>query len=350
MCDDWMLAPAEVPPTTAPRSWARTTASPTGVPQMTADSLSWLPPVMKTPVASSTTFTRSGSWALLATLGAAGGDLAGPQPPEQCVVHLDDLVTEAGGRRDHHDPGVGAAATRSTKSFRMMRLPSLSSAPPMIIRGPGRTVCAEPGPEPDGADGGCCSSPTSGMTGKASRCQSAGVREQSEPPVRQLVVMRHAKAEPGGDTDHSRELAQRGWNDALDAGRWLADRGLVPDGALVSSARRTTSTWLAVAEGGSFDAKATSSDSLYNAGPETALDLVRETSDDVDRARGDRAQPDHRLPRPAARRRHRRRGGRARRWRVGFPTGALAVFEVTGSWTDLELASARLVAFHVGRA
>ena len=63
MCDDWMLAPADVPPTTAPRWWARTTASPTGVPQITAESLSWLPPVMKTPLASSTSFTRSGSWA-----------------------------------------------------------------------------------------------------------------------------------------------------------------------------------------------------------------------------------------------------------------------------------------------
>jgi phosphohistidine phosphatase len=33
----------------------------------------------------------------------------------------------------------------------------------------------------------------------------------------------------------------------------------------------------------------------------------------------------------------------------GFPTGALAVFDVAGSWTELDLASARLVAFHVGR-
>jgi len=161
--------------------------------------------------------------------------------------------------------------------------------------------------------------------------------------------MRHAKAEGGGETDHARELAQRGWNDALEAGRWLADRGLVPDAVLVSSARRTTSTWLAVAEGGSFDVEATASESLYSAGPESALDLVRETSDDVgslvvighnptiaylaqllDDGEGDEE------------------AGRA--MAVGFPTGALAVFEVTGSWSDLELASARLVGFHVGRA
>jgi phosphohistidine phosphatase len=174
------------------------------------------------------------------------------------------------------------------------------------------------------------------------------VSEQSEPPLRQLVVMRHAKAEPGGETDHARALAQRGWDDALAAGRWLADRGLVPDGVLVSSARRTTSTWLAVAEGGSFEVEPTSSDGLYSAGPESALDLVRETSEGVtalvvighnptiaylaqllDDGSGDEEA--------------------GRDMAVGFPTGALAVFEISGPWSGLDLASARLVAFHVGR-
>ncbi len=187
------------------------------------------------------------------------------------------------------------------------------------------------------------------MTGKASRCESAGVTEQSEPPARQLIVMRHAKAEPGGETDHERELAQRGWDDATEAGRWLAGRGLVPDGVLVSSARRTTSTWMAVAEGGSFEVEPTPLEGLYSAGPESALDLVRETADDVrtlvvighnptiaylaqllDDGSGD-DEAGHDMA-------------------IGFPTGALAVFAVTGSWSGLELASARLVAFHVGRA
>jgi phosphohistidine phosphatase len=175
------------------------------------------------------------------------------------------------------------------------------------------------------------------------------VSEQSALPTRQLVVMRHAKAEPGGETDNLRALAQRGWDDAVEAGRWLADRGLVPDGALVSSARRATSTWLALAEGGSFDVEPTSSDGLYTAGPETALDLVREIEDDVDalvvighnptiaylaQLLDDGTGDDD----------------AGQEMAVGFPTGALAVFEVTGSWAELDLASARLVAFHVGRA
>jgi phosphohistidine phosphatase len=174
------------------------------------------------------------------------------------------------------------------------------------------------------------------------------VSTPSEPGSRRLVVMRHGKAEPGGETDVLRELAQRGWDDALEAGRWLADSGLNPDAALVSSARRTRSTWLAVAEGGSFEVGATYSESLYNAGPETALDLVRETADDVtalvvvghnptmaylaqllDDGSGDEEA--------------------GREMATGFPTSALAVFAVTGPWAELDLASARLVAFHVGR-
>jgi phosphohistidine phosphatase len=160
--------------------------------------------------------------------------------------------------------------------------------------------------------------------------------------------MRHAKAEPGGDADALRELSQRGYDDAREAGRWLAGRGVTPDAALVSSARRTASTWLAVAEGGSFDAEATYSDGLYSAGPESALDLVRVSSDGVrtlvvighnptmaylaqllDDGRGDESA--------------------SREMATGFPTGAVAVFTVDGAWADLELASARLVAFHVGR-
>jgi phosphohistidine phosphatase len=159
--------------------------------------------------------------------------------------------------------------------------------------------------------------------------------------------MRHAKAEPGGETDAARELAQRGYDDAVEAGRWLADAGFVPDSALVSSARRAASTWLALAEGGSFEVEATYSENLYAAGPETALDLVRETAGSVralvvvghnptmaylaqllDDGTGDEEA--------------------GREMATGFPPSALARFEVRGTWRDLDLASARLVAFHVG--
>jgi phosphohistidine phosphatase len=174
------------------------------------------------------------------------------------------------------------------------------------------------------------------------------VSEHSELPTRRLVVMRHAKAEPGGETDRLRELAPAGWDDARETGRWLAERGFAPDGALVSSARRTTSTWVALAEGGSFELEPTSSDGLYTAGPETALDLVRETDDDVETLIVIGHNPtiaylaqllDDGTGEEDA----------GQQMAVGFPTGALAVFEVTCSWAELDLASARLVAFHARR-
>ena len=34
---------------------------------------------------------------------------------------------------------------------------------------------------------------------------------------------------------------------------------------------------------------------------------------------------------------------------AGFPTSALAVLEVSGPWTDLDIAGARISGFHVGR-
>ena len=94
MCEDWMLAPAEVPATTAPRWCASTIASPNGVPLTTADSLSWLPPVMKIPVALSSSATRSGSCASSRLSGRTRDDLGGAQLAEQGVVHLDDLGPE----------------------------------------------------------------------------------------------------------------------------------------------------------------------------------------------------------------------------------------------------------------
>ena len=45
-----MLAPAEVPATSAPRRWAARIASPSGVPTTSVASLTWLPPVMNTAV------------------------------------------------------------------------------------------------------------------------------------------------------------------------------------------------------------------------------------------------------------------------------------------------------------
>ncbi len=101
---------------------------------------------------------------------------------------------------------------------------------------------------------------------------------------RRIVVMRHAKAEAHGPSDFDRHLADRGVEEGAMAGRWLAEQGFEPDHVLVSAALRTRETWAAVADGAGWDAdtiETDESDALYEAGPETALDLVRETPDDA---------------------------------------------------------------------
>ena len=60
----------------------------------------------------------------------------------------------------------------------------------------------------------------------------------------QLLLLRHAKSDwsHAGPPDHDRPLNPRGRRDALRVGRRLRELGLVPEAALVSTARRTTET------------------------------------------------------------------------------------------------------------
>jgi phosphohistidine phosphatase len=166
--------------------------------------------------------------------------------------------------------------------------------------------------------------------------------------MRTIVVMRHAKAEQAGPTDFDRPLADRGHQDAAAAGAWLAQTGFEPEYALVSAALRTRETWTSVAEGAGWDLDPDFDRSLYAAGTDAALDLIREMADDIDRLLvighnptmaslaqllddGD-AEPEL-----------------AEQLFAGYPTSAAAVFEYDGSWADLDEGEARLVALHVGR-
>ena len=66
-----------------------------------------------------------------------------------------------------------------------------------------------------------------------------------DPIMRQLVLLRHAKAVPAGDgdDDFARALADSGRTDAALVARALAEAGAAPTIALVSDARRTRETW-----------------------------------------------------------------------------------------------------------
>lgn len=63
--------------------------------------------------------------------------------------------------------------------------------------------------------------------------------------MRRLILLRHAKTErdaPSGK-DQDRRLDERGRNDSVEIGRWLALEDYRPDLALVSTATRTQQTW-----------------------------------------------------------------------------------------------------------
>jgi phosphohistidine phosphatase len=166
---------------------------------------------------------------------------------------------------------------------------------------------------------------------------------------RRLVIVRHAKAEAQGSSDHERRLGDRGHDDAVAGGAWLASAGIVPDHALVSTALRAQETYAALSEGAGWGLEPDASRALYVAEPETALDLVREAPDDattivvvghnptmatlaqlLDDGEGD----------PAA---------SADMLSGGLPTCSLVVFEVAGAWADLEFTGARVTGFHVAR-
>jgi len=62
--------------------------------------------------------------------------------------------------------------------------------------------------------------------------------------MRRLFLLRHAEADrPANTPDHLRPLTQRGMQDALAMGGYMAQEGLLPQLAVVSTATRTRGTW-----------------------------------------------------------------------------------------------------------
>lgn len=166
--------------------------------------------------------------------------------------------------------------------------------------------------------------------------------------MRTLVIMRHARAESSAPSDVERALTDDGHAAATEAGEWLAAQGIDPADGLVSVAERTQQTWEDVCLGAGWDLDlARTSDALYEATSQSALDLIRETDDGVtatilvghnptvaslvqllDDGRGDEEV--------------------GNRVALGFPPASVAVFRLDQSWAELEEADARLVAFHIG--
>lgn len=93
-----------------------------------------------------------------------------------------------------------------------------------------------------------------------------------------LVLLRHAKAEPHRNEDHSRRLSEKGRNQCVAVREWLQDKGIEPDRVVVSSSARTRETWELAGVG---TAEPEFDDRVYEAAVQDLRDVVAETKDDV---------------------------------------------------------------------
>src|SRR5689334_12751435 len=325
MCEDWMLAPALVPPTTTPRRWAALMASPNAVPLTIADSLSWLPPVMKMPVTSSSVPTCAGS--------SASSRLSGRAATTSRAPRRRNSASYTSTTSGPSELAVGTTAifassppASETNVLSTVRRPSLSSAPPIAISAPG-TVCAR-----------CPSAAGSLSTGPLGMRRSLrGARVDAVTDRRCLIVMRHAKAEPFASSDHARTLTDRGLASARDAGAHLRDTKVSPDHAVVSSAVRTRQTWEAVVEVAGFTGSAEVALEVLQAVPEDARSVMFVGHNPtaaflchyLDDGEGDPAAVSAMLR--------------------GFPPGAVALLELSVRWSELGSETGRVTDFYVGQ-
>jgi phosphohistidine phosphatase len=142
--------------------------------------------------------------------------------------------------------------------------------------------------------------------------------------MQRLILFRHAEAEKSSATgeDFDRPLAAVGRDEALQAGRRLAEAGFAPELGLVSAARRTIQTWETAAT--AFpQARVDVLRELYNADSTTLLETVE--------AAAGRAQTVAVVAHnPGVGELAMRLGRHDGRLIRGFPTSAMAVFDVDG--------------------
>lgn len=170
--------------------------------------------------------------------------------------------------------------------------------------------------------------------------------------MKQLLLLRHGKSDwnKPGQEDRERSLAPRGHRATEQIATWIAARRLLPDVALVSSARRTQETWQSLESVFDADVDTHYRDELYLAGPGDILAQLAGVSDCRQRAIVVGHNPGleslcHLLAGSGS------ASSAINDLQRGMPTAALAVFELSGdSWQNLTADGARLIEFVRPRA
>jgi len=156
--------------------------------------------------------------------------------------------------------------------------------------------------------------------------------------MKRILLLRHAKSSWDDPSlpDRERPLAPRGRRATERIARHLAQTDLRADLVLCSSARRTRETLEGLGDA-LGQAETSFEDALYAASDEELLERLRALPEEVERVALIGHNPGlHDLAVDLT---------RAGRKLERYPTGALAVLDVGGPWSDLGSGRAKLVAF-----
>jgi phosphohistidine phosphatase len=159
------------------------------------------------------------------------------------------------------------------------------------------------------------------------------------------MLLRHMKsAWPRGVEDHERPLAKRGLRAGMAMGNYMARNSLMPDLAVVSTARRAWETWDLVRPAFPEQVPGLDERRIYEAPSGAILDVIRETAAETRTLLLVGHNPGLRdlalyLTGTAD-------AGDLARLRKKYPTGGLAVIDFDiGSWKKLGAGSGRLERF-----
>ncbi|GAA5100762.1 SixA phosphatase family protein [Nocardia iowensis] len=162
--------------------------------------------------------------------------------------------------------------------------------------------------------------------------------------VRTLILMRHGKsAYPDGVGDHERPLAPRGQREAGLAGAWLRETQPPIDAVRCSTATRTRETLAATG----IDAPVVYEAGIYEASPQSLIELVQLSDDDVSTLLVIGHAPG--MPWTAWELASNRSSTPAIELSRKFPTSALAVLEFDRPWRQVDPGTGELVRFHIPR-
>lgn len=165
--------------------------------------------------------------------------------------------------------------------------------------------------------------------------------------MKKLLLLRHGKSDwnKPGQEDIERPLAPRGQKAAGRIAAWIEEHGLRPDAVLVSTARRTQETWQLAMDAFGNGVSSESQEALYLASPGELLEQLAGIADSHATVLVIGHNPgleslSHLLAAPGT------DSAALAELRRGFPTAALAVFELAGdSWSSLSSDGARMTDF-----